>query len=79
MLKIIFLAAVFGLSGCLATANLAEEDGTLSYGDRTILRGMLAQTQTTCTTHTYNETSGRQITGNVKIRELPVAKKILLV
>lgn len=73
--RLILLAAVFSLSGCLATANLAEEDGVLSNGDRTILRGMLMQTQTTCTTHRYEEGSGRKITGDIKIHELPIAKK----
>lgn len=73
--RMILLVAVFALTGCLATANLVEEEGALSYGDRTILRGIMMKTQTTCAIHRYDEASGQKTAGDMKIHELPTAKK----
>lgn len=70
----LIIALPFFLSGCLASTNLLN-DSKINPEDRIIMQRMAEKTSEICKTYTYDQSTGKQLSGYMDFNDLPEIKK----
>jgi hypothetical protein len=76
--KISLLTATLILSGCLATTNLLNEESSLNSFEKSIANEIAHKTTNMCIRYSYDTSSGRKLSGNMKIQRLPEIKRFFI-